>query len=159
MNDFITQAQEAARQWGELNTAFFQQQAQLFQAPWSSRAVLIPDASAVMAGFVKALASADDFMVKAVRLLDVQCAQLLAGYLCSPGQENSSASPWTPCLLAMPLNRAKPRVRDVYVVVAVAFITGGSAPHGPGLVVALQAGGVAVVVLLLSGNECLLLPV
>jgi hypothetical protein len=54
----------------------------------------------------------------------------------------------------MPINRTKPRVRDVYVVVTVTFITGGSAPHGPELVVALQAGGVSVVVLLLSGNAC-----
>ncbi|WP_029000442.1 hypothetical protein [Azohydromonas australica] len=43
---FITQAQEAAKQWTVLSTAFFQQQA-------------------------------DEFVAKAVKLIDAQCAQVL----------------------------------------------------------------------------------
>ena len=76
MNPFITQAQEAAKQWGELSTAFFQEQAKLFQAPLATSNAT-PDPSAAMAGFVKATAQADEFMVKAVKLMDVQAAQLM----------------------------------------------------------------------------------
>ncbi|MDZ5457517.1 hypothetical protein [Azohydromonas lata] len=76
MNPFITQAQEAAKQWGELSTSFFQEQAKLFQAPLATPTAT-PDPSAAMAGFVKATAQADEFMVKAVKLMDVQAAQLM----------------------------------------------------------------------------------
>jgi hypothetical protein len=76
MNPFITQAQEAAKQWGELSTAFFQEQAKLFQAPLTAPSAT-PDPSATLSGFIKAAEQADEFMVKAVKLLDVQCAQLM----------------------------------------------------------------------------------
>lgn len=75
-NAFITQAQEAAKQWSELSTAFFQQQARLLQAPLVS-GTPSPDARSLTAGYIQAMQQADEFMVKAVKLLDTQCAQFL----------------------------------------------------------------------------------
>jgi hypothetical protein len=75
-NTFITQAQEAAKQWSELGTAFFQQQAQLFQAPLTA-GTASPDARSLAAGFIQSLQQTDEFVLKAVKLLDAQCAQFL----------------------------------------------------------------------------------
>lgn len=75
MNNFFAQAQEAAKQWTQLSTAFAQEQAKLFQMPVSGAAA--PDAGALMAGFSRAAEQADDFVVKAVKMLDAQSAQLL----------------------------------------------------------------------------------
>lgn len=90
MNTFIAQAQEAAKQWSELSTAFFQEQAKLFQAPFSGAATP-PDASAAMAGMVKAAEQADEFMVKAVKLLDAQSAQLMDAALQDNAAKDSLA--------------------------------------------------------------------
>ncbi len=76
MNNIITQAQEAARQWGELSTAFFQQQARLFQGQLAF-GTASPDARRFTADFIQATQQADEFLVKAVKLLDTQCAQFL----------------------------------------------------------------------------------
>jgi hypothetical protein len=75
-NPFITQAQEAAKQWSELSTAFFQQQAQLFQTPLAV-GTASPDARKLTAGFIQAIQQIDEFVVKAVKLLDGQCARFL----------------------------------------------------------------------------------
>ncbi|NML19118.1 hypothetical protein [Azohydromonas caseinilytica] len=91
MNAFITQAQEAAKQWGELSTAFFQQQAKLFQAPLAANPAAASDPNAVMAGLVQATEQADEFMVKAVKLLDAQSAQLLDAALQDSAAKDSLA--------------------------------------------------------------------
>lgn len=79
-NTFITQAQEAAKQWSELSTAFFQQQSRLFQAPLAA-GTASPDARTFMAGFVRSVQQADEFVLQAVKLLDTQCTQLLEASL------------------------------------------------------------------------------
>jgi hypothetical protein len=76
----ITQAQEAAEQWSELSTAFFQHQAQLFQAPLAV-GTASPDACQFTAGFIQATQQADEFVLKAVKLLDTQCARFLDAVL------------------------------------------------------------------------------
>ncbi len=76
MNDYITHAQEAAKQWSELSAAFFKQQVQLFQAPMAI-GTATPDARTAAAGFIQATQQADEFVVRAVKLLDTQCAQFL----------------------------------------------------------------------------------
>ena len=75
-NIFITQAQEVARQWSELSTAFFQQQAQLFQTQLAF-GTAPRDARGLTADFIQATQQADEFVLKAVKLLDAQCAQFL----------------------------------------------------------------------------------
>ena len=80
MNDYITQVQEAAKQWNELSAAFFRQQVQLFQPPGAVGAVA-PDARTAAAGFIQASQQADEFVVRAVKLLDTQCAQFLDALL------------------------------------------------------------------------------
>ncbi len=73
---FVTQAQEAAEQWSELSTAFFQQQARLFQGQLGF-GTAARDARGLTADFIQATQQADEFVVKAVKLLDAQCAQFL----------------------------------------------------------------------------------
>jgi hypothetical protein len=90
MNNFITQAQEAAKQWGELGTAFFQEQAKLFQTPLSAGTPTDPNAA--LAGFVKAAEQAEDFIVKAVKLFDAQSSQMLDSAL----QENAAKEQLAP---------------------------------------------------------------
>lgn len=92
MNTFIAQAQEAAKQWSELSTAFFQEQAKLFQAPLTAGAGAATDPNAAMAGLVKATEQADEFMVKAVKLLDAQSAQLMDAAL----QDNAAKESLAP---------------------------------------------------------------
>ena len=91
MNTFITQAQEAAKQWSELSTAFFQQQAKLFQAPLSASTATASDPNAMVAGLVQATEQADEFMVKAVKLLDSQSAQLMDAALQNSAAKESLA--------------------------------------------------------------------
>jgi hypothetical protein len=89
-NAFFTQAQEAAKQWSELSTAFFQQQARLFQAPLAS-GTPSPDTRALTAGYVQAMQQADEFMLKTVKLLDTQCAQFLDASLQGSAAKESLA--------------------------------------------------------------------
>ena len=91
MNVFFTQAQEAAKQWSELNTAFFQEQAKLFQSPLVG-GTGATDPNVAMAGLVKATEQADEFMVKAVKLLDAQSAQLMDAAL----QDNAAKESLAP---------------------------------------------------------------
>lgn len=91
MNVFFTQAQEAAKQWSELSTAFFQEQAKLFQSPLTG-GTTATDPNAAMAGLVKATEQADEFMVKAVKLLDAQSAQLMDAAL----QDNAAKESLAP---------------------------------------------------------------
>ena len=75
-NVFVTQAQEAAKQWTALSTAFFQQQARLFQTQVAF-GTAPRDARGLAADFIQATQQADEFLLKAVKLLDAQCAQFL----------------------------------------------------------------------------------
>ena len=93
MNVFFTQAQEAAKQWSELSTAFFQEQAKLFQAPLTGGAGAT-DPNAAMAGLVRATEQADEFMVKAVKLLDAQSAQMMDAAL----QDNAAKDSLAPVI-------------------------------------------------------------
>lgn len=79
MNTFITQLQEAARDWLHLGTNFAQQQAQTYRAPLNSTA--LPNAKSVVAGVLKAAEQADEFVVRAVRLADAQGTKLLDAVL------------------------------------------------------------------------------
>lgn len=91
MNVFFTQAQEAAKQWSELSTTFFQEQAKLFQSPLTG-GTTATDPNVAMAGLVKATEQADEFMVKAVKLLDAQSAQLMDAAL----QDNAAKESLAP---------------------------------------------------------------
>ncbi|WP_028999024.1 hypothetical protein [Azohydromonas australica] len=85
---FVTQAQEAAKQWSELSTAFFQQQARLFQGQLAF-GTTARDARGLTADFIQTTQQADEFVVKTVRLLDAQCAQFLDAALHdSPARES-----------------------------------------------------------------------
>jgi hypothetical protein len=90
-NVFVTQAQEAAKQWTALSTAFFQQQAQLFQAPLAGGTAAL-DARQLTAGLIQATQQADEFLVKAVKLLDTQCARFLDAAL-QDGAAKASLAP------------------------------------------------------------------
>lgn len=92
MNVFFTQAQEAAKQWSDLSTTFFQEQAKLFQNPLAGGAGVSADPTAAVAGFVKATEQADEFMVKAVKLMDAQSAQLMDAAL----QDNAAKESLAP---------------------------------------------------------------
>jgi hypothetical protein len=76
MNTFITQAQEAAKEWATLGTAFAQEQSKIMQEYYSGTTAR-PDASGFVTSMAKAAEQADEFLIKAVKLADAQGALLL----------------------------------------------------------------------------------